>query len=272
MKKKINKSLLNNLLGRFGLNIIKPVTKVVSSTHLDSLLSTRIVKSIQEINNNKFLVNYIPIIDKEVCLDHNIDYLKVLTDNNIKFNIENNIDIFEDVSVIIAALITSYARVYMLKIFDKILEFGGNVYYSDTDSIVTDIPLEKILPNMVGNGIGQFKQEYFVKEAYFISNKTYCLVLENDIIIKCKGVTNDSLTLENFKQMYLNSENVFANKKSSVTDLSKGSVIITERKIKIQYNTYLKRTKIYNKFGKWVDTKPLYYNNIIKDIVSPNPQ
>lgn len=62
-QKAVNKSLLNNLLGRFGLNIIKPVTKTVNVDKLDELLSTRKIKSIQEITKNKWLVNYNPILD-----------------------------------------------------------------------------------------------------------------------------------------------------------------------------------------------------------------
>ena len=38
IEKRINKSLLNNLLGRFGLNIIKPVTKLIKNENLDFLL------------------------------------------------------------------------------------------------------------------------------------------------------------------------------------------------------------------------------------------
>lgn len=41
VEKAINKSLLNNLLGRFGMNIIKPITKNVKKEELDYILSTR---------------------------------------------------------------------------------------------------------------------------------------------------------------------------------------------------------------------------------------
>ena len=47
--------------------------------------------------------------------------------------------------------------------------------YMDTDSIVTDIELPE---HLVGKGLGQFKLEYDIKEAYFISSKTYCLVFK----------------------------------------------------------------------------------------------
>jgi hypothetical protein len=50
------------------------------------------------------------------------------------------------------------------------LSKGGSIHYTDTDSIVTDIPLDK---SPVGDGLGQFKLEYKIKQGYYISNKTY---------------------------------------------------------------------------------------------------
>jgi hypothetical protein len=164
-------------------------------------------------------------------MEHGLDYLKVLNDKN-NSNLEKNIHVFEDVSIIIAALVTSYARVFMLKIMLAIIESGGSIYYTDTDSLVTDFPLDKLNLNLVGNELGQFKLVYLIKEAYFISNKTYCLVLEDETtIIKCKGVKEDSLTLDDFKSMYLSHKNISVNKSSTVTNLSKGSVIIEDKKI-----------------------------------------
>ncbi|KAI5980362.1 mitochondrion dnapol [Pisolithus orientalis] len=269
-KKKINKNLLNNLLGRFGLNIIKPITKIVNSQNLDLLISTRKIKSFQEITKNSFLVNYVPLIDPKICEDHGLDYLKVLSDNNFT-NLEKNIDIFDDVSVLVSALVTSYGRIFMIKIILEILKVGGNVYYTDTDSLVTDIPIEILNPNLVGGDLGQFKLEYKIKEGYFISNKTYCLVLNDDrLIIKCKGLKNDSLSLDDFKSMYFLSKNVYGNKISSITDLSKGSVVIEDKKILLQHDAYLKRKKYYNENGLWIDTKPLVFNNIEKGIIPYN--
>ena len=99
----------------------------MNSAKLNSLLSTCQIKSIHEITSDKWLVNYIPIIDSEICLEHNIDYLKAIT-NNKNLNVEKNIDVFEDVSVIVAALITSYARVFMLQILLDILNKGGVLF------------------------------------------------------------------------------------------------------------------------------------------------
>lgn len=267
-QKSINKSLLNNLLGRFGLNIIKPISKILNKSKLDSLLSTRKINSIEEINSDAFLVNYNPLVDYDICLMHGVDYTKALTENK-NFNIEKNIDLFQDVSVIIAALVTSYARVYMLQIMEAIINIGGNIYYTDTDSIITDITLD---PKLVGKELGKFKLEYDIKEGYFISNKTYCLLLNNGkTIIKCKGIKNDSLTLDDFKSMYFDYKDVYGLKKSTITQLSKGSVTIENTKLLIQHNVYTKRKKVYDSKNLWVDTKPLYIDNLTKSITLYSP-
>jgi hypothetical protein len=39
----IYKSLLNNLLGRFGLNLVKPITKIVNIEKRDFIISTILV-------------------------------------------------------------------------------------------------------------------------------------------------------------------------------------------------------------------------------------
>ena len=104
-------------------------------------------------------------------------------------NLTPNTDIeklneFRDVSLTTAAVITSYSRIFMSKIKENIIDRGGNVYYTDTDSIVTYIPLED---SLIGNGLGQFKLEYKIKEGFFVSNKTYYLNLSENIFDKSKN-------------------------------------------------------------------------------------
>lgn len=53
------------------------------------------------------------------------------------------------VSIAVSAAVTAYARIYMHKIKAMILELGGKIYYTDTDSIVTNIRLPD---HLVGNG------------------------------------------------------------------------------------------------------------------------
>jgi len=149
------------------------------------------VSNIKLITENKYLVTFITQPSKETCLSYNLDYEKVIR-QDYKWGMESSND-FTDVSIVISAMITSYARIYMNKIKLDILNKGGQIYYMDTDSIVTNIQL----PNhIVGIELGKFKLEYKIKKAYFISNKTYCLLSNEDkVIIKFKGVINDKLKI-----------------------------------------------------------------------------
>ena len=177
-----------------------------------------------------------------------------------KKNIENKLDLFKDVSIATAAFVTSYARIFINKIKLEILENGGTIYYSDTDSIVLDKTY--LNNNWIGDNIGQFKLEYEIREAYFISNKTYCLILNNgETIIKTKGVINNSLTVEHFKDMYWNNKNITATKFNSITNYQKASVVIEKKNVVLNYDSYTKREKTYNNEGIWIDTKPLNYYN-----------
>ena len=95
--------------------------------------------------------------------------------------------------------------------------------------------------------MGQFKVEYHIKEAFFISNKTYCLILNNgDTIIKTKGVINNSLTVDKFKDMYFNKKNIKATKFNTVSNYQKASVLIEKKEVILNYDAYTKREKIYN--------------------------
>jgi hypothetical protein len=226
------------------MNIIKPITKSVTKDELDFIISTRVVKSFHEITKKDFLVTYVPLIDEQVCLEHGLDYIKVLTKDK-NYNLEKKVEVFKDVSIAISAMVTSYARIFMTNLKLEILRKGGKIFYSDTDSLVTDMDLNLISSNLVGKGLGQIKLEYLVKEAYFISNKTYCLLLyDGRTIIKTKGVLNNSLSLEDFKTMYYISKNVKGIKVSTVTNYEKGFVSIGEKEVTLNYDAYTKREKV----------------------------
>ena len=141
----------------FGLNIHKSMTEIVDKSPWDLILSTRECNSFKKITDNNYLVSYYPNISKSVCESYGYDYMKVLQEFKPNFY-ENNE--FKDVSLVISATVTSYAIIYMSKIKLDVLSKGGNIYYTDTDSIVTDIPLDE---HLIGNDLGQFKLEYRIK-------------------------------------------------------------------------------------------------------------
>jgi len=269
-KRQVIKSLLNNLLGRFAINNVKPITKTVNKKVLDNILATRVVKTFKEINSENFVLTFIPLLDKEVCESHNIDYHKAIL-NERSHNIEKFVNVFQDTSIIISAFTTAYARVHMNQIKLDILTAGGLLYSSDTDSIITDLSMDKlkeVMPGKVGKELGLLKYEYKISKGYFISNKTYAVLLNDGTIIKKgKGFSTDSVSLFEYKEMYLNSKSIEANRISGKINYALGSVLIDNKKIIIDWNSFKKRDKIFEpKTNLWVDTRPLYIDNLTKSI------
>nr|YP_010029631.1 hypothetical protein J2C28_mgp25 [Beauveria lii]QOU11072.1 hypothetical protein [Beauveria lii] len=122
----------------------------------------------------------------------------------------------------------------MAKLKLQILELGGNLYYSDTDSIVTDIKLD-FSDNKKLVASHKLKLEYSdIKEAYFISNKIYCLVLQDGTLVKrAKGINSDSLSLNDYKTLYLDEYTIIANKTESIKNYKEGYVSILDKDIKL---------------------------------------
>jgi hypothetical protein len=239
--KNVSKSLLNNVIGRFGLNIFKPLTKIVNQEERDYISSTRLVKSHKVLTNNQFLITYSPGLNKEICFEHGInptllfnkeqEDLATLKYGQAKSKSGSNqeyLATFKDVSIAISAMVNSYARIYMHKIKLNILNAGGIIYYSDTDSIFYK---NYSLPdNLIGPNLGQFKSEYTNVKGYFISNKTYCLILEGgNTIIKAKGVLKESLNLEDFKDMYLSNLNIQALKSETFKSFELATVNLNKK-------------------------------------------
>lgn len=74
-------------------------------------------------------------------------------------------------SVPISAAVYAYGRIHITPIKLDIFNRRGSIYYSDTDSIVTDM---KLPDNMISNNeIGKLKLEHEVETAIFITGKTY---------------------------------------------------------------------------------------------------
>lgn len=101
-----------------------------------------------------------------------------------------------------------------------IINNGGSLFYSDTDSLVTDLTLAKlieIMPEKIGDTLGKLKFEYEIDIGYFISNKTYLLRLKSgQLIKKAKGIKSDSLSLSDYETMYYKSNSVFGTKISAI--------------------------------------------------------
>jgi hypothetical protein len=153
VEKDIVKRLLNHLLGRFGFNIVKPITRSVSGDELSLRISTRkYIGEPERITYNAYWISYYAQVDQELCKTHGLDPIKVQSLTS-KTDMEK-LNEFTDVSLSTAAAVTAYARIYMSKIKQDIIDKGGNIYYTDTDSIVTDITLDD---SLVDNDLDKFK-------------------------------------------------------------------------------------------------------------------
>ena len=71
--------------------------------------------------------------------------------------------------------------------------------------------------------------------------------------------------------MYFNSKSVVGVKTSSNINYSKGYVTIQTNNITIDWNSFKKREKVYDSKNMWVDTKPLYIDNLTRSITLYKP-
>lgn len=105
------------------------------------------------------------------------------------------------INPIYAIYITAYSRLYMFSIFEKL--GMDNLYYTDTDSIITSSELPNSMIDK--KEIGLLSLEDKIKQGYFIMPKLYAYEnIKGDIIIKAKGLHNENkknLSLNNFKQL-----------------------------------------------------------------------
>jgi hypothetical protein len=194
-KKFIAKMHLNQLYGIFGRrkDIIETIN--IHRKDLDLYLTTRIIKTIIEINDNKLILLVQSNLNSDIITKLN---------NFFETNFINKFVTIKN-NVAIASAVTFYARIHMIP-----YKIDDNVLYTDTDSIFTT---KKLNDNLIDNNkLGFMKDELngkVIKEAYFLGIKQYgyyYLDDNNEIIEKSvfAGVTRNSLTFDEIKQIHNN--------------------------------------------------------------------
>lgn len=167
------KLILNSLYGKFGAKPERYKTIIVPSDEAESIY-----------------LNY-NVIDIDYCYS---GYEAILVEDCYT-DARSLYEDYQNASVAIAAAITSSARIFM---YDFKTISGNLCYYSDTDSVFVEKPLEA---HTVGANIGQFKLERIINEAIFIAPKTYGLIdHKGNEIVKVKGFSG-SISYEQFKQL-----------------------------------------------------------------------
>jgi hypothetical protein len=112
----------------------------------------------------------------EIKINDNI--ITILMSSNMDYDLlnaikeESNLDLSSNLKFVkshvgIAAAVTYYARIEMIKFKVYLMKHGIKLYYTDTDSLFIDKQLPQTL---VGNELGQMKAELnggYIKKAYF---------------------------------------------------------------------------------------------------------
>jgi len=274
-------------LNIININIIDARARAIQ---LDKIFSTKKIKTFKSINTDNFIITFVPIINKYICASPDLDFYKINLNEKI---IVGKDYIFKDTSINISTFTTVFAWIKINHIKLDVITSGRIIYYSDTDSLPTNLSLNKlkeIMQKRIGDKLGQLKFEQYVKEDYFISKKTSAFLVsvgseatvgveDGKVKIKAKWVSAASLVaskyISNIKDMYLNSKYIKGDKTSSIISYSKCSVTINVSKFNINWNGYTtppawlgqeepwRGEKIYNtKTYLWTDTRPLYIYNL----------
>ena len=189
----LSKLNLNSLYGRWGLKYHETITTIISFEEAELIKrNKRVIESNVIDFNNK--IEYVKYINAPSSTLNDIDpefYQKELS----KY-LNNPAPDFLNRSIQISIFTTAYASIYMHKFLS---DPNNSVLYTDTDSVFLEKPLN---PSFIGEEIGQLKFEGIAKEAFFISPKLYCLLMDNgEVIIKSKGVKKENLTVEDFRDL-----------------------------------------------------------------------
>jgi hypothetical protein len=252
------KLLLNSLYGRFGMAQSQFKNEFVANSNKERLYNIiKIYNSsiVSDFTTSKN-ISYTLIRYNELP---NQDHLNNMFKNNFISEEEfNSLKKYSDmkiqklnIAVHIASAITAYARIYMHKFK---MQYKDSIYYSDTDSLILD---KKISDDLISdNKLGLFKLEHKIKRGVFIAPKLYYLENETGDIMKSKGIDPKQLNYQIFIDLYNSETKTFNIKRWFIKNYNKFTIGVNEHQITISGKFY-KRNKIFDKNGKWVDTKPI---------------
>lgn len=161
-----------------------------------------------------------------------------------------------DVNIAIASAITGGARMWMSTLKNNP---NFNLYYSDTDSAVTDRPLPSF---MVGNALGQFKLECEISRAVFVAPKVYGLITTTgEEIIKVKGLSPSDVKIQDLEALLIKDSTKEFNQTKWFKKVITGEITVSEIAYTLKV-TSNKRQAVYvdNVFS---NTKPFNFDDII---------
>jgi len=228
----ISKLLLNSLYGRLGMNPISEKHKIISSSDSMELWSKLNITNIISLKNGKELISYFDDNDQN--------------SDNLNTQIKN-------ISVVVSSIVTASARIHMSK-FKTDKRF--TIYYTDTDSIDIDKPLDSI---HVGDELGQMKLEHIFTNALFLSPKFYGGQTENYEYVRIKGLKNP-IKFDEIKKLLIKNTKIEIEQEKWYSDISNGYFHIKNELYTIMI-TENKRLLLFNQDNIFYDTAPLKLMN-----------
>lgn len=171
------------------------------------------------------------------------------------------------IQVQVAAYVTSYSRITIYEGLKEAAE-NGNVYYCDTDSVVTDVPLSDKLVDKYE--LGKFKLEKEPTFAIFLKPKMY-MEYDGELEVKYKGISKErqkSLTQYDYEFLYgvLKDFNVHQIKiEKAKIQFPSVTVALKKGRNPNDYRLQDKYFKVTHQDKRYMDyknneTRPLYFN------------
>ena len=152
----------------------------------------------------------------------------------------------EYIQVAVASYVTSRARLVLLKALKDIEKRGGTVYYCDTDSVVTDIPLSAELVDSSKLGFWDLESEPI--SGLFLRPKVYTELFEGkNPTIKFKGISKDTQNELDFAfYEYLYEE---------LKTQEKEFIIVEKNKVQMRSIMYMKKKQLESDYYETRDKK-----------------
>jgi hypothetical protein len=246
----ICKLLLNSLYGKFGMKSESSEVELYDTSNEEDMKHLQFILD----EYGEFISDYIKLDNFFITVRPGIA--------NYKFDESKDLYHGLDVNIAIASAITAGGRILMSQIKN---DPNIRLYYSDTDSAVTNKPLPDYL---VGDKLGQFKLEHVIREAVFLAPKVYGFITtEGREIIKVKGVTKEALYnthITDLEKLLLKDSSVVYTQQKWFKNVFEGQISVSDVAYHLKV-TSNKRYPIY-RGGIFTDTAPYNYNEIeIKD-------
>lgn len=155
------------------------------------------------------------IYTRQELIEKDIDLLEVQPVGPNLYQQKKELYMNRSINPVVAAFVTAYARHELYLGMEDIINRGGEIYYIDTDCIVSDIELSQ--EHQDSQELGKWDFEGFIKRGVFISPKLYALQEADDqILIKAKGVDQklkENLSYKIMESLIYSDKEISFNKK-----------------------------------------------------------